>query len=438
MTGSQAITHRRVLAIALPVVLSNVTVPLLGLVDTAVVGQLGEAAPIGAVGVGAVILSSLYWVFGFLRMGTTGLVAQAYGRGDRVETAAGLLRALLIALVAGLVLIALQGWLFELAFRLAPASDAVESLARDYLAIRIWGAPATIGLYGLIGWLIALERTRSILLIQVAMNALNVGLDFLFVLGLGWGVEGVAWATLISEVLGALGALWLARGAFVPAAMRIARLFDRVELMKLLRVNADIMIRSVLLQASFTTFLFLSAGRGDVALAANQVLLQFLQITSFALDGFAFAAESLVGQAVGAGSVARLRRAGGISGIWGLGFSLALGLVFAVAGGKIIDVMAQAGEVRSVARDYLPWLVVMPLVSVGSYILDGIFIGATQTRAMRNAMIVTVTIYACLLYVMVPLWGNHGLWGALMVLNFLRALTLGGLYPGLERRVATS
>ncbi|WP_339108146.1 MATE family efflux transporter [Thioclava sp. GXIMD4216] len=429
------ITNRRVLSIAVPVVISNVTVPLLGLVDTAVVGQIGQAAPIGAVGVGAVILSSLYWIFGFLRMGTTGLVAQAHGRGDAVETAAGLLRALLLALVAGGGLWIGQQALFDLAFRLAPASAEVESLARTYLSIRIWGAPATIGLYGLIGWLIALERTRTVLMIQIVMNALNVVLDLAFVLGLGWGIKGVATASLISEILGAGLGLWFARAAFLPAACALGRLFDRAELGRLVRVNTDIMIRSVLLQASFTTFLFISAGRGDVALAANQVLLQFLQITSFALDGFAFAAESLVGQAVGAGSVARLRRAGWLNGLWSFGFAVLLGVVFALLGPQIINLMARAEEVRALAKHYLPWMMVMPLASFGSYILDGIFIGATQTRAMRNAMIVSVAVYVAALFLMVPLWGNHGLWAALMVLNLLRALSLGALYPRLEARI---
>ncbi|MBA3326447.1 MAG: polysaccharide biosynthesis C-terminal domain-containing protein, partial [Rhodobacteraceae bacterium] len=208
------ITHRRVLAIALPIVLSNATIPLLGAVDTAVVGQLGQVAPIGAVGIGAIILTMIYWVFGFLRMGTTGLVAQARGAGDAAETGALLMRGVMIAAAAGVFFVAAQGAVFWGAFRLAPTSAEVEALAREYLAIRIWGAPATIAIYALTGWLIAMERTRGVLALQVLMNAVNVVLDLWFVLGLGWGVEGVATATLIAEWAGLVLGLWLCRAAF--------------------------------------------------------------------------------------------------------------------------------------------------------------------------------------------------------------------------------
>lgn len=430
------ITHARVLKIALPIVLSNATIPILGAVDTAVVGQIGLPAPIGAVGIGAVILSSLYWIFGFLRMGTTGLVSQAHGTGDTGEVSAGLMRALIIAGIAGLSLIVLQLPLFWAAFQLAPASDEVERLARDYLQIRIWGAPLTISLYAFTGWLIALERTRGVLLLQVTMNALNVGLDLLFVLGLGWGVQGVAGATLISEISGVVLALWLCRAAFVNGLWRARAIFDRVKLATMARVNTDIMLRSILLQASFTSFLFLGAGQGDVTLAANQVLLQFLQITAFALDGFAFSAESLVGQAVGAHSAARLRRASIVSSQWGIGGALALGAVFLLAGPAIIDLMTTAPNVRIEARDYLFWIAAAPLIGGPAWMLDGIFIGATLTREMRNAMVISVAIYTAALFVLIPLFGNHGLWAGLMILNATRGLTMARLYPRAEAKAA--
>ncbi|PFG62496.1 MATE family multidrug resistance protein [Thioclava sp. ES.031] len=428
------ITHARVLKIALPIVLSNATIPILGAVDTAVVGQIGLPAPIGAVGIGAVILSSLYWIFGFLRMGTTGLVSQAHGTGDTGEVSAGLMRALIIAGIAGLSLIVLQLPLFWAAFQLAPASDEVERLARDYLQIRIWGAPLTISLYAFTGWLIALERTRGVLLLQVTMNALNVGLDLLFVLGLGWGVQGVAGATLISEISGVVLALWLCRAAFAGGLWRARAIFDRVKLATMARVNTDIMLRSILLQASFTSFLFLGAGQGDVTLAANQVLLQFLQITAFALDGFAFSAESLVGQAVGAHSAARLRRASIVSSQWGIGGALALGAVFLLAGPAIIDLMTTAPNVRIEARDYLFWIAAAPLIGGPAWMLDGIFIGATLTREMRNAMVISVAIYTAALFVLIPLFGNHGLWAGLMILNATRGLTMARLYPRAEAK----
>ncbi|MGB5558807.1 MAG: MATE family efflux transporter [Paracoccaceae bacterium] len=432
-TALGPLTHRRVLKIAVPIVLSNATVPILGAVDTGVVGQLGLAAPIGAVGIGAIILAMIYWMFGFLRMGTTGLVAQAKGAGDVGETGALLMRALMIGATAGLVFIVAQALVFWAAFRIAPASVEVEALARDYLAIRIWGAPATIALYAITGWLIALERTRGVLVLQLWMNGLNILLDLWFVLSLGWGVEGVAVATLIAEWSGLALGLWLCRAAFSGSAWRDwARIFDRERVRRMMSVNGDIMVRSLILQGSFTTFLFLGARFGDVTLAANQVILQFLEITAFALDGFAFAAEALVGAALGARRRAALRRAAILTSVWGVGVSVPLSIFFFVAGPYLIDVMATAPQVRAEARVYLPWVAAAPMIGIASWMLDGIFIGATRTRAMRNAMVLSAGVYILALLAFVGPLGNHGLWLSLMVLNVTRAVTLGMRYPALE------
>ena len=429
--------HRRVLAIALPIVLSNATIPILGAVDTGVIGQLGEAAPVGAVGIGAVILASIYWIFGFLRMGTSGLVAQAHGAGDGAEAGAHLARALTIAGLAGLALIALHPLIFAAAFRLAPASAEVERLAGQYLAIRIWGAPATIALYAITGWLIAMERTRGVLALQLLQNGLNVALDLAFVPGLGWGVPGVAAATLIAELTGLALGLWFCREALRAAARR-AGLFARDRMARLMRVNGDIMLRSVLLQGSFTTFMFMAAGQGDVTLAANQVLLQFLEITAYGLDGFAFAAETLVGQAVGARRRDLLRRAAAVSSVWAAGGALALGAAFWAFGPALIDLLTTSPEVRAEARHYLPWLVAAPLIGIASWMFDGIFIGATLTGRMRRAMIEAVAIYAVALALLPAAFGNHGLWAALMVLNLSRALTMARFYPEAEATAAPS
>jgi multidrug resistance protein, MATE family len=433
--GPDTITHRRVLAIALPIVLSNATVPIIGAVDTAVVGQLGLAAPIGAVGLGAVILTTIYWVFGFLRMGTTGLVAQARGAGDAAETGALLMRGVMIAAVAGLFFVLAQAAVFGAAFRIAPASWRVESLARDYLAIRIWGAPATIAIYAITGWLIAMERTRGVLVLQLVMNGVNVVLDLWFVLGFGWGVEGVAIASLVAEYAGLALGLWLCRAAFSGDQWRDwPRVFDRAKLRMMAAVNGDILIRSVILQASFTSFMFLGAGLGDMTLAANQVLLQFLSITAYALDGFAFAAEAVVGQALGARRRADLRRGAILASQWAFGGAALLTLAFVAFGPALIDAMATAPNVRAEARVYLPWMMAAPLIGVGAWMLDGVFIGATRTRELRNAMITAVAIYCAALSLLLPAYGNHGLWAALMVLNLARTVTLAIRYPALEAR----
>ncbi|WP_424831065.1 MATE family efflux transporter [Ruegeria sp.] len=435
--SSAPITHRRVLKIAVPIVLSNATVPILGAVDTGVVGQMGQAAPIGAVGMGAVILSAIYWIFGFLRMGTTGLAAQARGAGDTAETGALLMRGLLLGASAGVIFILAQVGVFWGAFALSPASPEVEALTRDYLEIRIWGAPATIALYAVTGWLIAIEKTRGVFILQVWMNGLNILLDLWFVLGLGWGVEGVAIATLIAEWTGLALGLWLCRQAFAGNQWKDwARIFDAVRLRRMLQVNMDIMIRSVLLTGAFTTFLFVGSDLGDVNLAANQVLLQFLEITAFALDGFAFSAEALVGSAVGARDRYQVRRASVMASQWGVGGAFALGLLFFLAGPALIDLMSTSPEVRAAGRDYLFWAAIAPAIGVASWMFDGIYIGATWTRAMRNAMVQSVAIYVVALFVLVPTYGNHGLWAALMVLNIARGLTMAWRYPRLEAQVA--
>lgn len=431
------LTHRRVLAIAIPIVLSNATVPILGAVDTGVVGQLGQAAPIGAVGIGAVVLASIYWLFSFLRMGTSGMVAQAHGAGDVAETGALLTRSLFFAAAAGLALIVLQWPLFAGAFALAPASDEVETLAHSYLAIRIWGAPATIALFAVTGWLIALERTRAVLVLQLWMNGLNIGLDLWFVLGLDWGIEGVAVATLIAEWTGLALGLWLCRPAFTGSQWKDwPRVFDRARIRRMVSVNSDIMIRSVALQVAFTSFVFVGARFGDVTLAANQILLQFAEITAFALDGFAFSAESLVGQAYGAKSSARVRRASVLTSQWGVAGAFALCLFFFTAGPAIIDLMATSPEVRAEARLYLPWAALAPIVGIASWMFDGIFIGATRTRDMRNAALVSMLIYVACLPLLTSVAANHGLWAALFVLNTARGLTLWRRYAALERAAA--
>jgi len=428
--AASQITHRRVLNIAVPVVFSNVTVPLLGIVDTAVVGQMGEAAPIGAVGLGAVILSTLYWFFGFLRMGTTGLAGQALGARDGAEVDAILARALLIGAGAGLLLIALQLPLFALALSIAPASEAVETMVGSYLQIRIFGAPAAIAIYGVTGWLIAQERTRAVLVLQLWMNGLNIALNFWFVLGLGWGVDGVAIATILAEWSGLALALWFCAPVFRrPHWRQRARLFERAKLARLLTVSTDITIRSVLLMAAFTSFLFFGARFGDVTLAANQVLLQFVSVTSYALDGFAFSVEALVAQTLGARRRDALKRAVALCFGWGFGAAMLLTLGFALMGVWIIDVMTTAEDVRSVARVYLPWVIAVPLVAAGSFLIDGVFIGATRTRDMRDMMAVSFAVYCAIVAIGLPLFANHGLWAAVLALFVARFATLMWRYP---------
>jgi len=432
-TNSTRLSHKRVLGVAIPIVLANATIPILGAVDTAVVGQLGLAVPIGAVGIGAIIITAIYWLFGFLRMGTTGLTAQAIGSGDKPETSALLVRGIIIGLVAGLILIIAQVPLFLGALQLSPASMEVESLAQQYLQIRVYSAPAAIALFGITGWLIAKEKTREVLLLQLALNGINITLDLVFVLKLGWGVEGVAIATLIAEWSGLIFGLWLAREGFNNGYWKNwVQIFDRVRLIQMAKVNSDIMIRSILLEIGFVSFLFLGSSFDDATLAANQVLIQFLNITAYALDGFAFAAEALVGQALGAKNRPLFRRAVVMTSQWGLGSVILMALAFFVFGNSIINVMTTAEDVRVVSYEYLPWMVAAPLAGVAAWMLDGIFIGATRTADMRNMMFISFCIYLIALALLLPSYGNHGLWASLIIFSIARGVTLGFKYPALE------
>jgi len=433
---NRPLTHRAILAIALPVMISNISTPLIGVVDTGVVGQIPDPAYIGAVAVGSLIFSFVFWAFGFLRMGTTGLTAQALGACDDAEVTASLGRALIIALTVGSGLIALQWPIREAAFALLGGSERVEILAGTYFEIRIWAAPATLANYALLGWFIGLGRTDIGLVLQLVLNLTNMALDALFVLGFGWDVRGVASGTLIAE--------WGAALVGVMIALRHLRTFggrwskERLLVVDRLRrtiaVNGDIMIRSLALIFVYVWFMAQGAKQGDVILAANAVLMHFISVSAFFLDGLAFAAEALVGRAIGAAHRAGLTAAAKMTTLWAGGVALFLSLATAVLGTELIDLLTVDGAARAAARTYLPWAVGAPLLGVWAFQLDGIFIGATRSAQMRNAMLASWLIYVVAWWGFTPL-GNHGLWAALYVSYLARVATLYYHYPALVRSV---
>ena len=431
----EPLTYGHVLAVSLPIVLSNVTTPLLGVTNTAVIGQLGEAHLIGAVGIGATIFTLLFWAFGFLRMGTTGLTAQASGAGDRAETVATLSRALLIAAIAGCALILLQKPLAWLCFTLIEGSAAVDAEARGYFTIRIWSAPFALANYALLGWFIGLGKTRIGLYLQLLLNGANIALNLLLVSVLGWGVSGVAIGTVVAEALAAGFGVWLAlRESGAPMAALALRLsFDRDGLLRMMAVNGDLMVRTLSLLFAFTFFTAQAARAGDVILAANQVLLLFLNMSSYLLDGFAFATEVFTGRAIGAVQRERFRDAVRLSSVWAIGIAALASLLYAVGGGAIIDAVTTNADVRETARLYLPWAAAAPIMGVACFQLDGIFIGATRTREMRNMALLSLAIFLVAWAMLTPGFGNHGLWAALMVLFAARAVTLAAYLPRLLR-----
>jgi multidrug resistance protein, MATE family len=434
---ADGVSHRAILAIAVPVMVSNVSTPLLGVVDTGVVGQIPDAAHIAAVALGALIFNFVFWGFGFLRMGTTGLTAQALGAADAEEIRASLGRAALIAAAIGAGLIALQWPIRELAFALLEGSANVEALARDYYDIRIWAAPATLMNYALLGWFIGLGRARVALLLQLVLNLTNMGLDVLLVLGFDMGVTGVALGTLLAEIVAAVAGLVIA-GRHVRAFgghWSLTRLTASERLKRTIAVNRDIMIRSLALIVAFMWFMAQGAKQGDTILAANAVLIHFISVSAYFLDGLAFAAEALVGKAVGTANRTALTAAARVTTWWAAATAVVACLLIGLFGTAVIDLLTVDPSVRAAARIYLPWVAFAPLAAVWSFQLDGIFIGATRSAEMRNAMLVALAIFLTAWWLLTP-FGNHGLWAALLVLYAARAGTLFYHYPALVRSVA--
>ncbi len=437
MIAGSAEHHRAVWRLSVPIILSNLSVPLLGAVDTAVVGHLPEPHHLGAVALGSMVFNFIYWGFGFLRMGTGGLTAQAHGAGDADEVRAAVARGLAIAGAIALVTVAAQGPIVFIVFEAVEASADVESSARIYVLTRIWGAPAALSIYVILGWFLGLQNTRATLYVQLWMNGLNIVLDVVFVVGFGWGVFGVALATVIAEFAGLGLALWLMRGALREIAGRLdwGRVRSRRRMRMTLGLNADIFVRTVCLVFAFAWFTAQGARMGDVLLAANAVLMNFQIFMAHGLDGFAHAAQAMVGRAVGAADRAELRAAIRVSSFWAAVTACGLVLVYAAAGAGIVALLTGIEDVRDAAGEFLPWAVAMPALSVAAFQLDGIFLGATLGRQMRNMMVVSVAAYLALCAALIPLWGNHGLWLAFAAFMALRGVTLGVAYPAVGRSI---
>ncbi len=437
------LTRRAVFAQAWPIMLGQASVPLVGLVDTAVIGRTGDTSALAGVALGAVIIGLVFWSFGFLRMGMTGLTAQANGSGDPREVDALLLRALGIGMALGVVVLALSVPISQLAFAVLAGSDAVTGEASGYMEGRFYGAPAALAVYAINGWLLGLGRTREALALQIAMNLANIALDVWFVWGLDLGAFGVGLGTAFAEWIAlALGLLIVGRvaGANILALTRRTPrtlLLDRTRLIQLFAVNRDIMIRTIALLILFTWFANAGARIGAVALAANHVLLQFVNVAAFILDAFAFTAEERVGQAYGARDRERFTRAIRLTSEFALASGVIFALAFMLAGGPVIDLLTTDPQVRETARTFLPFAALVPLVGMPSWMLDGVFIGTTRGRALRNAGVAATIIYIVLDLALRP-FDNWGVWTAITASYLLRAGGLALYLPGLLRDVANT
>ena len=442
MTSPESISYGYMLRKSWPIILANAAVPLLGLVDTAVIGNVGSVADLGAIALGALIFSFTYWSFGFLRMGTTGFTAQAVGAGDEEEVRAVLGRSLLLGATLGVLLILLQWPISTLAFSLLSGGEQMESLAQQYFSIRIWGAPATLTNFALMGLLIGLGNSRQLLLVQLVLNGLNILLDVLFAGVLGWGVEGIAFGTVIAEwsallFAGTLIYRELARrngdGAnFWP----LSRIIDTAAIRKTLSANADIMIRTLLMIFSFSFFINQRAIYSGVILAANHILMQLISFAAFFLDGYAFVVEALIGTSIGARNRLHfdvaIRRSTVLAGV----SAMILALLIWQFGAYFVALLTDLETVRAAVGDMLSLAAIYVFFSFAAFQLDGIFIGASRTAQMRDAAIVSVGVFLLAWWLLASRYGVNGLWWAMIIYVIARAAALLIYFPALRASVA--
>ena len=415
--------NRKIIQLAIPSIDSNITVPLLGLVDVAIVGHLGSASYIGAIAVGGMLFNMIYWIFGFLRMGTSGMTAQAYGKRDLTEVVRTLLRAVGVGLLISLGLWILQSPILRGAFVLIDATEEVKRWASLYFNICIWGAPAILGLYGFAGWFIGMPNSRFPMFIAITQNIVNIAASLCFVFVLGMKVEGVALGTLIAQYAGLFMAfaLWLKYYGRLKAYIDWNGLWGGEEMRRFFSVNSDIFFRTLCLVAVTTFFTSTGARQGDVILAVNTLLMQLFTLFSYIMDGFAYAGEALAGRFIGAKNDVGLRRCIRLLFLWGIGLSLSFTILYAFLGRDFLGLLTNDTSVIKASGDYFYWVLAIPLCGFSAFLWDGIFIGATATRQMLYSMLVASATFFIIYYLFYRSMGNHALWMA-----FLGYLSLRG------------
>jgi MATE family multidrug resistance protein len=434
--------YRRVFLLAIPLILSNLTQPLLSTVDTVLSGHLPGAAALGGVAVGGIFFNAIYWSFGFLRMGTTGLVAQAHGARDHDQLRLHFLRALLSSLVIGAMILAVQGPVIRVTVHMLGASEAVAANARLYCHIRIWSAPAALANYVILGYLLGRQRARSALALQAAVNVVNVALALWLVMRFHWGVAGIATATMAADWTGCLLGLILTRDATAHSDLSLKQrthwreLAHGPSLRHLFALNRDIFLRTLGLVAAYAWFTRAGAREGDAVLAANAVLMNLHFIASYGLDGFANATEALVGESVGARMLDNYRAVLKASSVSAFVVAAMASLVYLIGGTRLVGLFTNQEEVRLLAVHFLPWAVALPVISVWGFQLDGVFIGATRARELRDSMLISFAVFLALAIALEYLFGNNGLWCAFLCFMAMRGLMLGVRLPRIEQSFA--
>ena len=422
--------NKEIYRLALPNIVSNFSIPLLGAVDTALMGRLESEYYLGAVGIGGIIFSFIYWGFGFLRMATTGLTAQAFGEKDLRECGRLLLRAVCIGIMSSLFLFIFQWQLIDLSFLLIDASPEVEHFARAYFHIRLYAAPATLCLHAFHGVFLGLQNARYPMLLTIVVNLVNIALNLVFVRLLGMKVEGVALATVIAQYVGLFLAVLLFSRYYrgILPAWNFREILALSRLKRFLNISSDIFIRTCLLVFSHAVFTAKSAALSDTILAVNTILLQFINLMSYAIDGLAFAAESLIGKYKGAQDMPNLKRTTRKIFFWSFLFGGVIMLIFVLFGEQLLHLFTDQIPLIEQAKPYLIWIIVAPVVNVAAYIWDGIFLGATASKGLRNSVILSTLLFLSAVYLLMP-FGNHGLWGALTLLLVARGVSLTVLAP---------
>ena len=403
---------RKIFRLAIPNIITNITVPLLGMIDMAVAGRLGSAVFIGAIALGANIFNMIYWNFGFLRMSTSGFAAQAYGARDMAEAMNVFIRSLMIGLGIGVLIVLLQYPIGEFAFTLIRSGPESVHHVESYFRIVIWGAPAVLGMYAFKGWFIGMQNARIPMFIAILNNVLNIILSVLFVFGFGMKIEGIALGTVLSQIISIMvaAAFWWRYYRRLRKYIRKETIWDKRSIRSFFRVNADVFVRTFLLTLVTTFFTFASSGMGEITLAVNALLMQFFMLFSYFMDGFAYAGEALTGRFVGAGNVKALKLMLKRLFFWGWVVSIAAVVIYAIFPNQLLHILTNDVQIIESTKDFMFWTVLIPLTGFAAFLWDGIFIGATASRQMRNAMVFSSLLFFATYFIMTPLWGNNGLW----------------------------
>lgn len=432
--------HKTIVAIAIPAILANSSAPLVGLVDTWAIGHMADPVYLAAIGLGSVIFNFIFWAFGFLRMGTTGIIAQANGRNDTGMLISGIWRSLTLALGLGIVMLLLQNIILHLSLKALAPPEAVSGLTEEYFHIRIWAAPASLLVYAVSGVLFGLARTGLVLVQQLTLNITNAVLNVVFVVLLGMGVAGVAWGTLIAQWLAAMVGILLLVYIIglhdLLAGLRNARTWLRSGFKKLIAINGYIFIRTILLMTAFSVVMRVAGAMGEVEMAASHVVMQYMLLMSLGLDGFAHATEALAGAAWGEGNARVFHRWVKLTGIWALAASVAYALGFWLAGNSLTSLLTDLSTVRVAVSNVMPIVIALPVVAVACYQFDGVYIAATAGAAMMVTMAIAFTIYVLLLNPMSARWGLQGLWAAVLIFMAARGLAQAIWYPRLKMKLS--